>query len=107
MAGREELGPPIFSYLELDGPPRISVVAGDWKLIQRRVGGAVTSVKLYRLSTDPGETTDLSGELPILAAYLGTLITARLEGRDSSTLVAPKVDFDEELEESLRALGYL
>ncbi len=109
---REDVGeqrdPLIFSHLRLDGPQSVSLTEGRWKLIQTWASGnlRVRRRQLFDKIADPGESHDLAGERPVLAAYLGSRIDAELL-RTSYRLTAVEAEIDEELEKSLKALGYL
>ncbi len=104
-AGVEETAPAVFSYLHLDGKPFASVVAGDWKLIERYPGDGLVVSQLFNLAEDPGETRSLTLEAPVRARYLALQIEARLAmGRKLTTSEA---EMDEQTVNALRALGYL
>jgi len=96
---------PIFSYLGLGGLWRTSVVAGRWKLIQRRPRRQLASNSLFDTRADPGELRDLAELNPVTVGYLATLIQERLlrpgRLRAEDAILAP------ELEAELQALGYL
>ncbi len=103
-------GPPLadralHSHLNIYGSLQMSVVDGDWKLIQRERGGRINH-QLYNWSEDRDEMRDLARERPVLAAVLKAKIAESLDGSRSTT---PKegVEIDAETEEALRALGYL
>ncbi len=110
LRGRNLLAPlaptPIYSYLHLDGPPRLSVAFDGWKLIQRREGGGLTAPRLFELGSDPGEQNDLAARNDIRRGYLATLLRRRLLG-GVQDLEAEEVVLDEELRRNLEALGYL
>lgn len=92
-----------FSHLDLDGHQAASVVEGRYKLI---CGDPfVSACRLYDLESDPGETTDLSEELPVLRGYLASRMRAFFAG--GRGLEAPEVEIDAELRARLEALGYL
>ncbi len=96
--------PPAFSYLHLDGPARVSVAAGGWKLIQRFEHGRLTHPRLYHVAEDPGETVELAERFPIRAGYLASLIRGKLaSGRTEAEAAA----VDEQTRKALEALGYL
>lgn len=103
----EPLAPvPIFSYLHLDGPPRLSVSVDGWKLIVRREGGGFSAPQLFDLRSDPGEQDDLAARDDVRRGYLATLLRRRLFG-GGVELHAEEVIFDENLRRNLEALGYL
>ncbi len=97
---------PIYSHLRLGAQdPTLSVVEGDWKLIERRGGGGVTRA-LYNWRDDPGETEDLAERYPIRAAALSALL-AHKERLAAEGPAAAEVTVDEETEQALEALGYI
>lgn len=70
------------------------------------------SLGLWDTESDPAEIHDLSGDKPVLAAYLDQLIVRWLyeqrAWRDSLGVAPPpRVELTDELEDSLRTLGYL
>jgi len=95
----------VFSHLQLYGLLNLSVVVDGWKLISIREGERTVSRQLYDLRSDPGEKDDLADRLPIRTEVLEGLLDARL--RDSEAWSSQEIVLDAELEESLRALGYL
>ena len=98
--------PPIFSHLHLDGPLYLSVVDDGWKLIQRRVEAQRVQSMLFHLTEDPLEREDRLEEFPVRGALLAALLEAKLRRQDHA-LTTEEAVLDPELEESLRALGYL
>jgi arylsulfatase A-like enzyme len=96
---------PVFSFLHLDGLPNVSVMEGDWKLVQNLSKGEIAWTNLYNRADDPGETRDRALERPILASYLASLIARRRS--EESRLIAGEAVLDERMEEALKALGYI
>lgn len=96
---------PIFSYLHLDGPARVSVQEGSWKLIQRIDGETLIWPRLYHLEDDPEEEHNLAERYPIRTAYLASLLRQKLA--TGTFLPAEEAAIDEELRRSLEALGYV
>jgi arylsulfatase A-like enzyme len=93
----------IFSHNRVGA--QYSVLAGDFKLIQRKRRGVVKPTGLYNWRTDPRETDNLLSERPIHAAVLTTLIErkkAYFEGVSGEEAV-----LDDSVRDELRALGYL
>ena len=99
-------GSGIYSHLRLgSGPLNHSLVKGQWKLIRKlRDEGWETS--LFDWQQDPAELHDLATEMPVLAAVLSALIDEKVASLQESA-TAEEVTLSEELEEDLRALGYL
>ncbi len=97
---------PIFSYLHLDGAPRIGLRRGDWKVIQRLQADQLVEPHLYHLPSDPGEQKDLATSRPIRLGYLSRLLRQRLSSPEGR-LEAGSVEIDERLRLRLEALGYL
>ena len=74
-----------------------------FKLVQYpRLEGGYDS-RLYDLENDPQESVDVTAEHPDVAAFL----RQRLEAWGADVPTAPQRTFDPEVEEHLRALGYL
>ena len=61
---------------------------------------------LFDWQQDPAELHDLATEMPVLAAVLSALIDEKVASLQESA-TAEEVTLSEELEEDLRALGYL
>lgn len=105
--GSEPLKPvPIYSYLHLDGSPRLSLIDGPWKLILRQQDGQLVGPHLYHLVNDPGELEDLGEELPIRRRVMTRQLQERWmapEGR----LERATTELGEDLKRRLEALGYL
>ncbi len=94
----------LFSYLHLDGAPQISVLEGGWKLIHILAGEKTARPRLYSQELDPDEKQNLSEDYPVMTSYLMTL--AREHLATARRLETREAEIDEDLEESLRALGY-
>ena len=96
----------IYSHLRLGrGPLNHSLVSGQWKLI-RRLGEESWQVSLFDWRQDPNETNDLADERPVLAAVLSASIDRKVASGEEAE-VAEEVPLSQEMEEDLRALGYL
>ena len=96
---------PAFSFLHLDGLPNVSVIEGDWKLVQNISKGEIAWTNLFNRAEDPGETRNRLRDRPILASYLASLIARRRA--EESRLTAGEAVLDERMEEALKALGYI
>ncbi len=112
LAVEDMLGPvgyrhrQIFSYIQMvkGQTPRISVIEGRWKLIAELDGGRLENPKLFNVIDDPAEARNLAAQRPVRTRYLLAAIRHHmLDGR----LEAETVVIDEDLQRSLRALGYL
>lgn len=54
-----------FLYREFPGyGGQLSLREGDWKLVRQNLGKGDTSVELYNIASDPGESTDLADQHP-------------------------------------------
>lgn len=110
LRGRNLLAPlapkPIYSYLHLDGPPRLSVTFDGWKLIERREEEGFSAPRLFDLRSDPDERDDLAERNDVRRGYLASLLRRRLLG-GGRELTSEEVVFDEKLRRNLEALGYL
>lgn len=102
-AGDDEL--PIFTYLHLDGAPRVALRRGRWKLMLEREASGWGRPRLFDLARDPEERTNLADERPILVGYLQTLIEHRLAD-DGHRLEVQETPLDDALKKRLEALGY-
>jgi arylsulfatase A-like enzyme len=101
----DEVARPAYSFLHLDGLPNVSVIEGEWKLVQNISRGKIAWTNLFDRSEDPGETRNRALDKPILASYLATLIAKRRS--EESRLTASEAVLDERMEEALKALGYV
>ncbi len=90
-----------------DPKPQYAVRAGDFKLIR---DDRYDRIALHRLSTDPGETEDLSLREGFYAAWL-TQVLRQTQAHNTGLLLAlggaATEDLDAETVRRLRALGYL
>ncbi len=113
----EEGGPqperPVFLYLELDQvrrsqreTVRVAVIEGEWKYVRALEGPDAGLRELYRWREDPCERNNLVRERPVLGGWLDTLASERLLDT-TGALAADEALLDPEIEESLRALGYI
>jgi arylsulfatase A-like enzyme len=92
----------VYSHLHLDGPLHVALSLDGWKLIRRYAGGRIATGLVQRGAED----REQSHEHPIRAAVLDSLIEAKLATSDRG-LQSEAITLDEDLERSLRALGYL
>lgn len=95
----------IFSYLHLDGGPRISVRQGRFKLHVHRTGDTLFKHQLYDLVADPGETRDLARSHPVRTGFMASLVRRRLATGEG--LAGEEAVIDEKVRQDLEALGYL
>jgi arylsulfatase A-like enzyme len=99
------------ALLEREGRHLESVVYRNFKLISDPGGrggfdrGAASV--LFDLEKDPGEQDDLADRRPVLAGYLERLLRDRSRQRDVGDAPAPEVSISREVEETLKALGYV
>ncbi len=94
-----------YAYLHYQGPPRLAVIDGGWKYVERPVQDG-TIRWLFDRRRDPTERHNLAAERPILAGYLATLLQERLRAAETR-LDVEEVEIDTETARRLRALGYL
>jgi len=94
-------------YADLHGRHK-AVMAGDRKLI-RPWPESGAPPELYDLMDDPGETVDLSHELPVETAGLQDLLTdwLRIASVQALQVGTGEFEYDDELAERLRSLGYI
>lgn len=100
---RGEALPPVPSFAEEWSRPvrRASVVWLDWKLIEEG-----EQIRLYNLSTDPGEITDLASQHPDQVAMLRAML-ADYYAMGSDTPSGPAPEISAETLEGLEAMGYM
>lgn len=98
-----------FATLDRRGVRGAAAVRAQWKLLFREQSGKALlrpPFELYALSSDPGERRSLVVERPLRRRWLeGQLAT--VEARHRATGPRTGAEIDRELEERLRALGYL
>ena len=95
-----------FAFLECPSGKRLAaVLAGPWKLIRTLApDGSVSAIELYHRRRDPAELRDQAADQPEVVRRLLTLLDAQEATR---TLEQVRVEVGGDLEESLRALGYV
>lgn len=96
----------LLSYMSYEGREGVSLIRGEWKLIEPLAGGFAPGPELYRRTTDPGEERNLASRYPVMTGYLGSLIRGELFHAASGHR-APSVEMTEETRQRLRALGYV
>jgi arylsulfatase A-like enzyme len=96
---------PIFSHVSLVRGLTTSIVVGEWKLIDRQ-GRGERETHLYRWRDDPNEMNDLAPQFPIRTLALRSLLDEKIASRGTA-LAADEAVLSPEIEERLRALGYL
>jgi arylsulfatase A-like enzyme len=107
--GRPPMELEAFTQTRLGAINASAVVTPSWKVIAR-TGGRRPRVEVYDLVADPAETRDLAAEEPILVGYgLQTLArwTAARPRGISAKAIANEFVAPPEIEERLRALGYV
>ncbi len=98
---------PAISHLTYSDRAALSVVLGAWKLIQPLSPASGTAPRLYDLSADPRETTDLAARNPVRAAHLAAFLRAERLAARGGGFAAERATLDEESRRALEALGYL
>jgi arylsulfatase A-like enzyme len=102
----ESLGDrPGYSHVSLVRGLTTSVIVGEWKLISRKHQGRET-INLYRWPDDKDEHNDLSSRFPVRTRSLAALLEEKLAS-PTSVLQGEEAKLDRELEQRLKALGYL
>lgn len=97
---------PFVAELNLDGRRLTSIRWGDWRLIWD--SGAAGVGKLYELSRDPTESTDLSRQRPDVALALSDSLARWRAGLPPLPVdLKDSPAMDAELIERLRSLGYI
>ncbi len=97
----------LVAVIDEDGYKRVIDVS-----VPPRERASPQTLGLWDTKTDPKETTDLSGKLPVRAAYDEQLLASWLlqqrfwRGLPAPSR-APEVHYDEVVEKQLRALGYV
>ncbi len=81
-------------------PARATVRVGDWRLSATSAGDTV----LHHLGRDPGQTRDLRGEEPAIAAELAALLAELAAGRIE--IGDEEIEIDEATRRQLESLGY-
>ena len=95
----------VFSYLDYEGRKGMSVIYGQWKLIEPLSSSFAPSRELYDRLEDPDEQIDLSAQYPILAGYLASLVRQQLLELEQLPEVE-SMEFDDQTRQQLKALGY-
>lgn len=105
--GARNVGAPIHavSYLDLDDRRAESVTTAEGKLILHHYDLGKGQL-LFDLMADRGETDNLWDRRPVLSGYLLSALRAFNLAHDRR-LTPEQGEFDEELTERLKALGYL
>jgi arylsulfatase A-like enzyme len=95
-----------FSYFDRRSRKGVSVVDGDWKMIQIRLQDEpLPAPELYNIARDPGERLDVAAAHPEVLGYLRSVL--ELHERAATGLAAGEADIDDDLRRELKALGYL
>jgi arylsulfatase A-like enzyme len=104
VEGRADTSASTFSYLDVDGRELEAVTFRDRKLIRYlSYDRAAPSSELYDLVEDAFESKNLASERPQATEFLHSLL-----GKPRSSRGSPvQVVIDEDLEQKLRALGYI
>ena len=95
-----------FAHMECSSGKRLAaVLAGPWKLIRTLAAdGTVQSVELYHRLRDPAEKTDEARAEPVVVQRLLDLLEANAVDRPLESM---RAEIGDDLEETLRALGYV
>ena len=95
-----------FAHMECcSGKQLAAVLAGPWKLIRTLApDGTVQRVELYHRLRDPAEQTDEARAEPVVVQRLLDLLDAHAVDRPLEPM---RAKIGDDLEETLRALGYV
>jgi arylsulfatase A-like enzyme len=101
-----------FSYFDRRSRKGVSVVDGDWKMIQVRPQALseyrhkpLPPPELYNITRDPGEKVDVVADHPEVLGYLRGVL--RSHESANTEFVVRESDIDDELRREMKALGYL
>lgn len=95
-----------FSYFDRRTRKGVSVIDGDWQMIQIRLQDQPSPApELYNMTTDPAERFDVTAEHPEIIGYLRSVL--ELHESAKTGFVVRESDIDDELRKELKALGYL
>jgi arylsulfatase A-like enzyme len=95
-----------YSYFDRRSRKGVSVVDGDWKMIQIRLQDQpLPPPELYNIARDPGEQIDVAADHPEVLGYLRDVLSSH--ENTNTGFVVRESDIDEELRKELKALGYL
>jgi hypothetical protein len=108
MSSGDAVAGPVYamSYLDLDDRRAESVLADDGKLILHHYEEPTQGQLLFDLVSDPAERSNLWAQRPVLSGHLRAALRA-FNLRHQDRLDPDQGEFDEELTERLKALGYL
>jgi arylsulfatase A-like enzyme len=98
--------PYAISYLDLDGRAAESVLTDDGKLILHHYEEPTRGQLLFDLIADPAEQANLWSQRPVLTGHLLAALRA-FNLTHQERLDPEQGEFDEEVTERLKALGYL
>lgn len=98
---------PAFAHLDYRGRAGVSVVLGDWKLIEPLTVRFGRRPELYHLGRDPEERENLARSLPVRTGYLRSLVRRHLLETKGGAGAGERMELDAEVREDLEALGYL
>jgi hypothetical protein len=105
-----ELPPLLFSEERFAVVDKLSIRAGDLKLIRNNDGPALwragSHLELYDLAGDPAEKVNLVSSRPIAVAFLERRLEA-FRNAQPGVGAAPSVALSAQEKEQLRALGYV
>lgn len=101
-----ERSEPIVSHIDLRLDPQYSLVLGNWKLMRTHGVDGMT-YQLFEIGGDPEELHDLSEDLPIRVAAMNAQLDLLLSDAGTPLAESEPAEVDQEMEDALRALGYL
>lgn len=106
IAGRAGAVPrPATSFQRFGDLQEVAVTTSTHRLVRSRWDDGSVTVRLYDRRRDPGELYDVHTHMPITTSYLDSVL--RWPRRSGPTLARPASRPSREIEEQLRALGYV
>lgn len=104
---RRRAGRPAFAHVDYQGRAGVSVVLGEWKLVEPLTVRFGRGPELFHLRRDPEERENLAESRPVRTGYLQTLVRRHRLETEEGAEAGERMELDPEIREGLEALGYL